>query len=76
MVPHGTIGGVSKAIEKGVLGVMGVPSANQGGPNSIFEVPAPASWVSPSRRLLGITSRGTFSWLELLLGKVICGTIV
>ena len=63
-MPNGTISGVSEAITKGVLGVMGVPSVNQGGPSSSIEVPAPASWVSPSSGLLGITSRGTSSWLE------------
>ena len=30
-MPNGTIRGVSKAIEKGIPGVVGVPSANQGG---------------------------------------------
>ena len=42
-MPNNTIGGVSKAIEKGVPGVAEVPSVNQGGPSSSVEVPAPAS---------------------------------
>ena len=42
-MPNGTISGVSKAIEKGILGVMGVPSDSQGGPSSSVKVSAPAS---------------------------------
>ena len=48
LVPNGTISGVSKAIEKGILGVMGVASDSQGGPSSSVKVPAPASQLSPS----------------------------
>ena len=48
-MPNGTIGRVSKAIEKCILGVMGVPSINQSGPNSGVKIPAPASQVSSSR---------------------------
>ena len=47
-MPNGTINGVSKAIEKGVPGVMGAPSVNQGGASSSVEIPAPASQGSPS----------------------------
>ena len=60
-MPNGTVSGVSEAITKGVLGVMGVPSVNQGGPSSSVEVPAPASQVSPSSKLLGIMGRATSS---------------
>ena len=75
-MPNSTIGGVSKAIEKGVLGVVGVPSVNQGGPSSSVEVSAPSNRVSPCSRLLGMTVRGTFSWLHYLMGKVNHGTTV
>ena len=47
-MPTGAKSGVSKAIEKGVLGVVEVPSADQGGPGSSAKVPEPASQVSPS----------------------------
>ena len=48
-MPNGIIIGVSKVIEKGIPGVMGVASVNQGGPSSSVKVPEPASWVSPPR---------------------------
>ena len=63
-MPNNTLGGVSKAIEKNVPGVVEAPSVNQGGPSSSVEVLAPASWVSPSSRLLGITGRDTSSQLD------------
>ena len=48
LVPNGTISGVSKEIEKGFLGVVGLPSVNQGGTSSSVKVPVPASRVSLS----------------------------
>ena len=48
LVPTGAISGVSKAIEKGVPGVVEVSRFNQGGPGSSFKVLAPASQVSPT----------------------------
>ena len=47
-MPTGIICGVSKVIEKGVLGIVEASSINQGGPSSSFKVPAPASQVPPS----------------------------
>ena len=35
----------------------------KGGPSSVVKIPAPASQISPSSGLLGITGRGTFSRL-------------
>ena len=44
-MPNGTISGVSKAKDKGILGVVGAPIVNQGGPSSSVKVPTSASQV-------------------------------
>ena len=42
-MPIGAISGVSKAIQKGVQGILEVPYVKQEGPSSKVEVSAPAS---------------------------------
>ena len=49
LVPTGTISGVSSTvIETSMQDVVEEPSVNKGGESSSIEIPAPASYMSPS----------------------------